>query len=65
MNQTYKTIETRIDGRVAVLSRNRPAVLNGHQGLLGASMTGQVTAEVISGRPPSIDLAQFSIARFT
>ena len=25
---------------------------HGHQGLLGASMTGQVTAEIVGGRPP-------------
>jgi D-amino-acid dehydrogenase len=37
---------------------------HGHQGLLGASMTGRVTAEIVGGRPPSIDLAPFSIARF-
>ena len=37
---------------------------HGHQGLLGASMTGQVTAEIVGGRPPSINLAPFSIARF-
>ena len=37
---------------------------HGHQGLLGASMTGQVTAEIVGGRPPSLDLAPFSIERF-
>jgi D-amino-acid dehydrogenase len=38
---------------------------HGHQGLLGASKTGQVTAEIVGGRPPSIDLAPFSIERFS
>jgi len=37
---------------------------HGHQGLLGASKTGQVTAEIIGGRTPSINLAPFSIERF-
>ncbi|MBS0559819.1 MAG: FAD-dependent oxidoreductase [Proteobacteria bacterium] len=37
---------------------------HGHQGLLGASKTGQVTAEILSGRRPSINLAPFSIERF-
>jgi len=37
---------------------------HGHQGLLGASKTGEVTAEILGGRPPSINLAPFSIERF-
>jgi D-amino-acid dehydrogenase len=37
---------------------------HGHQGLLAASKTGQVIAEVVSGVKPSIDLAPFSIERF-
>ena len=37
---------------------------HGHQGLLGASKTGQVVAEVIGGRSPSMDLSPFSITRF-
>jgi len=37
---------------------------HGHQGLLGAAKTGQVIAELASGRPPSIDLAPYSIERF-
>jgi glycine/D-amino acid oxidase-like deaminating enzyme len=37
---------------------------HGHQGLLGASQTGKVTAELIGGRPLSMDLAPFRIDRF-
>lgn len=37
---------------------------HGHQGLLGASKTGQVIAELVSGRPPSIELPPFRIDRF-
>src|SRR5262249_21393880 len=34
---------------------------HGHQGLLGASQTGKATAELIGGRPLSMDLAPFRI----
>jgi D-amino-acid dehydrogenase len=37
---------------------------HGHQGLLGASKTGQVIAELVSGRPASIGLAPFRVDRF-
>lgn len=37
---------------------------HGHQGLLAASKTGQVIAEAVGGRAPSIDLTPFSIERF-
>lgn len=37
---------------------------HGHQGLLGASKTGQVIAEIVSGRPSPIDLAPFRSDRF-
>ena len=37
---------------------------HGHQGLLGASKTGQVIAELATGREPSIDLDPFRIERF-
>ncbi len=37
---------------------------HGHQGLLGASQTGKVMAELIGGRPLSMDLAPFGIDRF-
>ena len=37
---------------------------HGHQGLLGASQTGKVTAELIGGRPLSMDLTPFRIDRF-
>jgi D-amino-acid dehydrogenase len=38
---------------------------HGHQGLLGASQTGKVMAELIGGRPLSMDLTPFRIDRFT
>jgi D-amino-acid dehydrogenase len=38
---------------------------HGHQGLLGASQTGKAIAELIGGRPTSIDLAPFRIDRFS
>ena len=37
---------------------------HGHQGLLGASQTGKVIAELVSGRPPSMDLTPFRVDRF-
>jgi D-amino-acid dehydrogenase len=37
---------------------------HGHQGLLGASQTGKVMAEMFGGRSPSMDLAPFRIDRF-
>ena len=37
---------------------------HGHEGLTGASKTGQVIAEIAGGRPPSIDLTPFRIDRF-
>lgn len=37
---------------------------HGHQGLLGASKTGQVIAELVGGRLSSINLAPFRIDRF-
>jgi D-amino-acid dehydrogenase len=37
---------------------------HGHQGLLGASQTGKVMAEMFGGRAPSMDLAPFRIDRF-
>jgi D-amino-acid dehydrogenase len=37
---------------------------HGHQGLLGASQTGKVMAELIGGRPLSMDLTPFRIDRF-
>ncbi len=37
---------------------------HGHQGLIGASKTGQVLAEIIAGRPASIDLRPFRVDRF-
>ena len=40
MTQTYETIETRIDGRVAVISLNRPQVLNA----INRKLMSEVTA---------------------
>jgi D-amino-acid dehydrogenase len=37
---------------------------HGHQGLLAASKTGQVIAEIVGDRPASIDLEPFSVERF-
>ncbi|MGW9331119.1 NAD(P)/FAD-dependent oxidoreductase [Bosea sp. NPDC055594] len=37
---------------------------HGHQGLLGASQTGKVIAELIAGRPASMDLEPFRVDRF-
>lgn len=37
---------------------------HGHQGLLGASKTGEVIAELLGNRAPSIDLAPFRVDRF-
>ena len=37
---------------------------HGHVGMAAAPMTGKVVAEVLSGKPPSVDLAPFSPARF-
>jgi D-amino-acid dehydrogenase len=38
---------------------------HGHVGLIGAPMTGRVIADLIAGRPPAIDVAPFSVARFS
>lgn len=37
---------------------------NGHLGLTGAPMTGQLIADLVSGRSPTIDIAPFSATRF-
>lgn len=37
---------------------------HGHQGLLAASKTGQLIAELIGGRNPSVDLEPFRVDRF-
>jgi len=37
---------------------------HGHVGLVAGSMTGRVTADLVAGRPPAIDLAPFSATRF-
>ena len=45
-----------------------PAVLfafgHGHQGVIGAAMTAEVIADLLAERPPSLDLAPFSLERF-
>ena len=37
---------------------------HGHVGMTAAPMTGKVVAELVSGRPPSIDITPFSVSRF-
>lgn len=37
---------------------------HGHVGLIGAPMTGRIIADIVAGRPPPIDIAPFSAARF-
>lgn len=37
---------------------------HGHQGLLGASQTGKVISELLSGKKPSMDLTPFRVDRF-
>jgi D-amino-acid dehydrogenase len=37
---------------------------HGHVGMTAAPMTGKIVADLISGRPASIDIAPFSAARF-
>ncbi len=59
MAETYETIETKIDGRVAVISLNRPQVLNAINRKLMSEVTAamrgfvadpQVLAIVLGGR---------------
>jgi D-amino-acid dehydrogenase len=49
-------------------SRRSPDVVyafgHGHIGMAAAPMTGKLVAELLSGKPPSVDLAPFSPARF-
>jgi D-amino-acid dehydrogenase len=49
-------------------SRRSPDVVyafgHGHVGMAGAPMTGKLVAELLSGKPPSVDLAPFSPQRF-
>jgi D-amino-acid dehydrogenase len=37
---------------------------HGHVGMTSAPMTGKIVADLVVGRPPSIDIAPFSPARF-
>jgi glycine/D-amino acid oxidase-like deaminating enzyme len=37
---------------------------HGHVGMTSAPMTGKVVADLVTGRPPSIDIAPFSAVRF-
>jgi len=37
---------------------------HGHVGMTAAPMTGKIVADLVAGRPPSIDIAPFSAARF-
>jgi D-amino-acid dehydrogenase len=37
---------------------------HGHVGMTSAPMTGKIVADLVAGRPPSIDIAPFSADRF-
>src|SRR5262249_55091846 len=37
---------------------------HGHVGMTAAPMTGKIVTDLVAGRPPSIDIAPFSAARF-
>jgi D-amino-acid dehydrogenase len=49
-------------------SRASPDVLyafgHGHVGMIAAPMTGRLVADLVAGRPPSIDIAPFAAGRF-
>jgi D-amino-acid dehydrogenase len=49
-------------------SRRSPDVIyafgHGHVGMTSAPMTGKIVADLVDGRPPSIDIAPFSAGRF-
>ena len=49
-------------------SRATPDVIyafgHGHVGMTSAPMTGKIVADLVAGRPPSIDIAPFSAGRF-
>ena len=49
-------------------SRASPDVVyafgHGHVGMIAAPMTGKVVADLVAGRPPSIDIAPFAAGRF-
>jgi D-amino-acid dehydrogenase len=49
-------------------SRVTPDVIyafgHGHVGMTAAPMTGKLVADLVAGRPPSIDIAQFAADRF-
>jgi D-amino-acid dehydrogenase len=53
-----------------VLGRSRatPDVVyafgHGHVGMTAAPMTGKIVAELVTDRPPSIDIAPFAPGRF-
>jgi D-amino-acid dehydrogenase len=38
---------------------------HGHVGMTAAPMTGKIVADLVAGRPPSIDIAPFAPSRFT
>jgi D-amino-acid dehydrogenase len=37
---------------------------HGHVGMTSAPMTGKIVADLVAGRPPSIDIRPFSAGRF-
>jgi D-amino-acid dehydrogenase len=52
-------------GRATKFSNVYYAFGHGHVGLCGGAPTGRITADLVSGRTPSIDVAPFSVARFS
>ena len=37
---------------------------HGHMGLIGGSVTGKLIAELVSGKPTTVDLSPYSVSRF-
>ena len=52
-------------GRATKFANVYYAFGHGHVGLCGGAPTGRIIAELVSGRPPSMDVAPFSAARFS
>jgi D-amino-acid dehydrogenase len=52
-------------GRATKFSNVYYAFGHGHVGLCGGAPTGRITADLVSGRTPSIDVSPFSVARFS
>ena len=52
-------------GRATKFANVYYAFGHGHVGLCGGAPTGRIIAELVSGRPPSMDVAPLSAARFS